>query len=412
MPSADCTIEARFEASSFSVSVSSVDSSFASFPSGVVDGGGDYPCLSLVTVTAEAPSGYRFSEFVDSSTHEPISSLSAYSFKMPAESFSLSAVFVIRNSVSMPLLVVGETYSYGSYPQTLVSDTLQIGMLDSLSGEHPTADDAHSWTPYSRTFAGEEAATSWFRDLSVSSGGNTYRYRGLHFSSVPESESSAYEAGTVYFFKYEPIEWYVLSLSEGDSSLFLSSEKIIDARPFFHSTINLRGDGTSAYPNDYRQSDVRYWLHSSNADSISGAAFTKDERSMLGVSCLDNSAASTLTSSNPYASAKTTSDNLFLLSFRDVVTKAYGFENDANSYDPRRELQISDYAVCQGGYEYENPSKPASEYNGCGNWWLRSPFPDTEKAEYATSVSYRGYPQKNETVFSASGIAPAMKLYL
>ena len=133
---------------------------------------------------------------------------------------------------------------------------------------------------------------------------------------------------------------------------------------------------------------------------------------MLGVSCLDNSAASTLTSSNPYASAKTTSDNLFLLSFRDVVTKAYGFENDANSYDPRRELQISDYAVCQGGYEYENPSKPASEYNGCGNWWLRSPFPDTEKAEYATSVSYRGYPQKNETVFSASGIAPAMKLYL
>lgn len=207
----------------------------------------------------------------------------------------------------------------------------------------------------------------WYQDVSY----NGEKYRGVYFtsyrpnscdSSTPTSYSyNGYDINTVYWFRWEPIEWMVLSSSDDDG--FLITEKIIDSQQYYHqSSSNTRNrapyDSTteaSVYDSNYKYSDIRGWLNTDFYNS----AFSTNIQSSIKTSEVDNSASSAGYSSNSYA-CENTYDKVFLLSYKEATNSTYGF-----SFSSDRIEYADDYAKCQGVYVYSG--------NNASYWWLRSP---------------------------------------
>ena len=167
------------------------------------------------------------------------------------------------------------------------------------------------------------------------------------------STGGAIADGTQYFFKVEPIRWRILAEEKG--SLFLLCDSII---------ANQKYNATPS--NNYAESDIRAWLN----EEFYNTAFDALQKELILTVTVQNGASTTGYETNDYATDDT-NDKVFLLSYEEATTAAYGFSADATAFDPARRKTVSDYARATGAWMVT--SDLLEMHHGNGWWLLRSP---------------------------------------
>jgi hypothetical protein len=152
----------------------------------------------------------------------------------------------------------------------------------------------------------------------------------------------------IYWFKYEPVTWRVLSRDE--NKVLLLSNIILDCQHFYHSNDNRTIDGKKVFANNYKESDIRTWINNDFYNMV----FNEDEKAKILTTEVDNSSEQSYNpfsyEPNPY-SCENTNDKMFMLSSKEIQTKAYGFREDGGN-DPARRFNSTDYAKAQGSSTY------------------------------------------------------------
>lgn len=265
----------------------------------------------------------------------------------------------------------GDIITFGSYPKSKVTDGSIASNLNQIAGSLPTSEDSKSWSPYDWYISGSNTIRyAWFIDVDTNNDGQN-DYRGVYFtsyrpkyvsiSSITDNsyqDNYGYKLSTVYWFKYEPIEWRVL---EKAGDYFLMSDKIIDSEQFCKYTTNPDFE-PSYYGSDeiyYKNSDLRKFLNNDFYET----AFNPGETSIIKTTVVDNSASTMQDLSDEFA-CESTNDKVFALSYLEATNPSYGFDENPTTDVPKtRKLIVTDYAACMGCYVYDK----------CGYWWLRSP---------------------------------------
>ena len=320
----------------------------------------------------------------------------------------------------------GDYIYFGSYPQTVVTDDrVKIG-LTALAGDLPTAEDSKNWTSYGYYIEGEVVDYMWYIDLAY----NEVKYRGVYFTSYRPDEThrlskaansqqddNGYNVSTVYWFKYEPIKWRILTEANGEALILC--EMIIDSREYCNfdeetqQTVKYSHNGGNGYANNYALSDIRAWLN----DTFYNTAFSALQKEYIKLTTVKNDLTSANPNSDPtfetrdkYVSflCEDTEDHIFLLSFQEAMNDAYGFNPDIeNVADPAREKIPTDYAKSQG----VKVSKDTGYVGNGTYWWLRTP---AEYAAYSSrGVLYNGAAGGGIGVSNVHvGVVPALVINL
>ena len=110
------------------------------------------------------------------------------------------------------------------------------------------------------------------------------------------------------------------------------------------------------YGNNYKNSFVRHWL----TDTFYIDAFSLDS-TIVKTKTVDNSAATTASTTNPYA-CENTQDKVYLLSYQDYNNDAY-FPGETGA-----RCKVTDWAIASGAY-----FSTTEEIKFNGSYWTRSP---------------------------------------
>ena len=235
--------------------------------------------------------------------------------------------------------------TFGSYPQTLVTDKELSAELNGMAGPTPDASNPQKWTDYGYYINGEVASYMWYIDMEY----NGEKYRGVFFDKLrpsyaskqegadfSELDENGYIINDVYWFKYEPISWTIMKQESGIA--LLVCDNALDAQLF---------DLTS---NSYEESFIRAWLN----DTFYNTAFSNEEKLYITTGLSSG-----------------ISDKVFLLS-----------KEEAEEFYPGTTMKwkaTTDYAQCQGA-DYHR-------YAERGHWWLRTPSETAEgKALFADQI--------------------------
>ena len=295
--------------------------------------------------------------------------------------------------------IYGTTLYFGSYPQSEVTDSSLKSALSSKYGTLPTSSNFNGWTDYEYYADGSKQSYMWYKDISY--GDDKYRavyftsyrpYYGGYSSSAGNSyqDDNGYSLSTVYYFKYEPIEWTILS-NDG-KEVFVVANIALDSQSY---------DYDGSYNNNYANSTISAWLN----DIFYNTAFSDDEQRLIKTTTVDNGVASTGYSTNQYA-CENTNDKIFLLSYKEVTNSSYGFSSAYNNYDTARQKKSTDYAKVQGCWK-----STSSSYLGNCYWWLRSPFfSNDSNARYVDDDGYVGYDDYVDYCYG--GVVPAFHINL
>ena len=287
---------------------------------------------------------------------------------------------------------VGDTVTLGSYPQSEVTDSALKSALTSRAGS------TSGWTSYDYYISG--AQSDYMKYTDVEYGGE--KYRGVYFTQYRPSstyyssstdysyqDDNGYNTSTVYWFKYEPMKWQVLSFDKTTGNAVVLSKDIIDSQQYYNNTNKRTIGGKMVYPNNYEHSDIRAWLNGAFYDG----AFTASEKNAIIATTLDNKAFST---HYPEYDSNSTTDKVWLLSYSEAQNTAYGFSSDET-----RQAKGSAYALCQGLYK--------SSSNGCSGWCLRSA---SNFSTVACSVGSVGNGCSSGVYYTVDGVRPALKINL
>lgn len=295
-----------------------------------------------------------------------------------------------------------EHITFGRYPQTKVSDETLIASLNDKAGDLPSFSNKQSWISYGYYSEGKISSYMYYIDLDIDSD-HQMDYRGVYMTSyrphtteLASSEENSvqddngYLINNVYWFKYEPISWEVLSKDK--SKALVVSDLIIDAQEYNYRTDthkgdkDYKGDTTEEFirANNYMFSYVRSWLNTTFYQD----AFNVDEQEKILLTTVDNSASSTHSSAVNFASPNT-EDKIFLLSYTEVLN--YGIELKSGS----------DYSKSQG--------LVVSAKNNNSSYILRSP---TSFQDQNYGVSNYGVTYNNYINSTKAGICPACYINL
>ncbi|MBE6530045.1 MAG: hypothetical protein E7680_05560 [Ruminococcaceae bacterium] len=306
----------------------------------------------------------------------------------------------------------GDYILFGSYPQSEVTDSALKNILNKQAGDFPTASDAQNWIPYLYDFHNFRWFM-WYQDITL----NGETYRGVFFTAYRQKQTSSYESSSeyslqddngyinkhVYWFRYEPIKWRILSEDEGTALILC--ENIIDCYHYEHERGTRTINEKKVYSCNYEYSDIRIWLN----EVFYETAFSDLEKALIEITAVDNSAKSTYMHSydgfpDNKNAGNDTNDKVFLLSRSDVTNDAYGFDDDFDSKDVARQKMATYYAGVQG----------SELLDGEGNlifarWWLRSPSHINCGEVYYVSGSGQDFYQYTD---QCMGIVPALQIQL
>ena len=323
----DLALTANWQLGSFKVDVIVSDTSLGS-----VTGQGTYDFGSSITLTASPTIDNVFKGwYADSALTTLLSVDNPYTFNLESEGMTIYAKFLTKawntaHGVIPSLSEDGKTMTYGLYPQTYVSDTLLISSLNALMAE------ANGWYFYNDEYYAKLTATPYS-------------------SASRFSDGTTIESHTEYWFRCEPITWNVLSNDDG--KYYILSNVQLDTHLY---NDNYYGEVDGHYANNYEYSEMRSWLN----DDFYKAAFALDNSHIL-TSTVDNSAATTNATSNPYA-GHSTEDKIFLPSYQDYINTEYGFPSSADG-TASRYCKSTDWARAKGAYHTASS----------GWYWTRSP---------------------------------------
>lgn len=284
----------------------------------------------------------------------------------------------------------------GSYPQSEVKDEALLASLNAQT---------LNWQSYGYfvgTGSADGASTPddfmKYADIVY----NGAKYRAVTFESyrmvstyVPsltetsmfyrsQQYNNGYRINTVYWFKYEPLEWRVLDKDAG----LVMTESIIDSQAFSNEYTELLQETElnyynydGKYANDWATSSIREWLN----EDFYNTAFTDVEKNAIADTTHENKSTGSLDGYSYYDvyNQPDTTDKVFLLSYADVRNSAYGFSTDKNACDSARFGWGTDYAKCQG---LNIGSWSGYDFDGASYWLLRSPSFDSGRTGYVYSM--------------------------
>ncbi|MDD4244170.1 MAG: DUF6273 domain-containing protein [Bacilli bacterium] len=254
------------------------------------------------------------------------------------------------------LISVVLTYVYfGTYPQTVVADNNLISSLNSL-----TSTNANGYYEYQGSEYVKVESTPYSNIYQFMNGSTIKRYQ-------------------TYYFKVEPIKWRVLE--EVDDTYTLLSEYIIDKQIFDNAF------------NNYERSEMREWLN----NSFYNKSFSTLEKTSILTTIVDNSASTTISSSNPNA-CNNTNDKVYLLSYQEARSSTYGFTQNS-----ARTSTTTDYARAIGVYMATD-----SKHYENGSWWLRSPYLFNEF--YSNNIDDYGQISDYIVYTTAIGVRPVIRI--
>lgn len=252
----------------------------------------------------------------------------------------------------------GAHLTFGEYPQTQVTDVALETMLNLTLGSLPTKEDTAGWTDYGYYQSGIRDSYFWYRDVTY----NSVKYRAVYGTAfrptraskeTPSYNEQVYKFGDVYWFKFEPIRWRILTRSAQD--IFVIGDIALDAREFNASLDPRVRDDKVIYPNNYKESDIRKWLN----DEFAKTAFDDVLMSKIEIGEVDNS---TPFNGNDDYLCENTFDKVFLPSIAETTNVDYGFLSSFTHSNTARYFEASDYAKTQGVHVFnvysdlENPS--------------------------------------------------------
>ena len=295
----------------------------------------------------------------------------------------------------------GNYIYFGYWPQTCERDETVIAKLNEMAGTPPLPRDKEN--PYN--WESHEGTTYMWQKIVIYNGTkylgvqmNDYRASGV-YSLRSYIMKNGYFTSEVYWFKYEPIKWRILTTS--GNSAFIMSDIALDSfsiQPDRKSEIrgdllasynNSTGVPDGTYANNWEYCFLRQWLN----ETFYKEVFNDLQKEIIKTTHLDNSARSSNPNDNPnyygykenagknkYADqCKDTDDKIFLLSLRDITTTAYGFNKDVRAKDPARNLLATDFAKFRGA--------PMDIYEEkYVTWYTRSPTAGDGNQGYATFV--------------------------
>ncbi|MBR3553830.1 MAG: hypothetical protein IKN72_10665 [Clostridia bacterium] len=311
---------------------------------------------------------------------------------------------------------VGDTFTFGSYPQTKVINTQTISALN-LKAKNATWSSLAFYCGNSLfTDQVGEDPDSKYCDVTY----NGVKYRGVKFSSYrpwkTDGENSTetppystyyqytngYRINTTYWFKYEPLKWTVLDPVTG----LAVCQSVIDARPFNNFCTRSEQDKDyynhtaiyTDYASDYAHSSLRTWLN----NTFLGTAFTAVEQGKIPATALQNRCvyAFTATHEHPELDSDDTNDKIFALSFDEVINAAYGFDPQSGHDDPLRKRAATDYAKCLG-VQVDNSGKSA--------WRLRTPGQNTRDTCVVNASGQSAKVGPTYANVNAIGLCPALR---
>lgn len=297
----------------------------------------------------------------------------------------------------------GDYIYFGHWPQTLERDETVTAKLNEIAGTPPLPRDKNA-NPYN--WESHEGATYMWQKIVIYNGTkylgvqmNDYRASGV-YSLRSYIMENGYFTFDVYWFKYEPIKWRILTANE--NSAFIMSDIALDSfslQPnretvdyngvFATYRKNENGKVDGIYANNWEYCFLRRWLN----ETFYNEVFNDLQKEIIKTTHLDNTARSSNPNNNPkyygykenagknkYADqCKDTDDKIFLLSLRDITTTAYRFNKDVLAQDPARNIQASDFAKFHGAPMNTNDKKYVT-------WYTRSPTTGGGNSGYATFV--------------------------
>jgi hypothetical protein len=284
--------------------------------------------------------------------------------------------------------LLGTSFSFGRYPQTLVEDSDDLAGLAYASDE-----DGDGYLEYNNA--------EYVKATAAGYNGNTYQ----------SDSGKTFTNGTAYYFKVEPIVWKVLSGADGTSGLLLS-EKVLD-----HSAFATLSDGThrsisgaTVMTKNYQYSTLRALLNGYDGTSYSigdfsgkgflDLAFNAHERDVIPTTDVDNSPASELGTHDDFSCANT-NDKIFALSYQEFANASYGFNADITVKDAARKCVLTDYSRATGAY---------NNYLGNGMYWTRSGnYQDNYSARAIRETGDGTYPGCD---YAYVGVRPALNINL
>lgn len=295
----------------------------------------------------------------------------------------------------------GNYIYFGYWPQTLERDENIVAKLNEIAGTPPLPRDKEN--PFN--WESHEGTTYMWQKIVIYNGTkylgvqmNDYRASGV-YSLTSYIMKNGYFTFEVYWFKYEPIKWRILTTS--GNSAFIMSDIALDSFSIQPNRKSENRDGLLAaynnstgvpdgtYANNWEYCFLRGWLN----ETFYNEVFNGLQKEIIKTMKLDNSARSSNPNDYPkyygygenagknkFADqCKDTYDKIFLLSLRDVTTTAYGFNKNVLAEDPARNLQATDFAKLHGAPMNTNDKKYVT-------WYTRSPAPANGNQGYATFV--------------------------
>ena len=296
----------------------------------------------------------------------------------------------------------GNYIYFGYWPQSCERDETVIAKLNEIAGTPPLPRDKTN--PFN--WESHEGTTYMWQKIVIYNGTkylgvqmNDYRASGV-YSLRSYIMENGYFTFDVYWFKYEPIKWRILTANE--NSAFIMSDIALDSfslQPnretvdyngvFATYRKNENGKVDGIYANNWEYCFLRRWLN----ETFYNEVFNDLQKEIIKTTHLDNTARSSNPNNNPkyygykenagknmYADqCKDTDDKIFLLSLRDITTTAYRFNKDVLAQDPARNIQASDFAKFHGAPMNTNDKKYVT-------WYTRSPTTGGGNSGYATFV--------------------------
>jgi len=276
---------------------------------------------------------------------------------MPNSIYKASAA----NASTQSTYATGDIIKYGSYPQSLVTDISLISALNSQALQ-PDNTVTYASNKYQRVYF-TQYTPRYYGDPATAD--NSYQ------------DDNGYYINTFYWFKFEPVQWRVLSNTNGE--LFVMAVKILDSKAYNQVQTDVTWETCS----------LRTWLN----NTFFNTAFNSSEKASIEKIKINNAQTNVNGGNNTY-------DKLFQLSYSEATNTAYGFIS-RDGIDTSRQAQGTDYSKSQGLYTISSTTN---------YWWLRSHGDFSKSADYIYNEGAIDYDSFVDCTYI--GVRPAFKLKL
>ena len=315
--------------------------------------------------------------------------------KVYVQALSTQSTTIVKSlEVKITDTAIGGVYHYyvelGEYPQTVVEDTTTVAALNALGNSAKTG----------RTFVVGGS------DDSAQTAHVEYAYNGAKYvkvaSAVVYNNNSKFNSGTAptggktYWFKVEPIKWFLLEAYSTTKSAYTgktTNVRVISEKTLTANVIFKKDKGG----NTWATSNIRAWLN----DKFYNSAFASDEK----VKILTNNTKYTTTGNynqqddyNATSNLSSCDDNVWLMSYYEAQNTFYQ-ENYYLKAQTRKGIH-TDFAVVNNLFLYPN----------IGYYWLRSAGSTNNYSCIINAAGERSYDWSVYGVYE--GIRPLMTLSL